>query len=163
MKKLEIINKKRIISFLFIAMLMITIMGTVVQAAGNYKDADIFIHYSGDGGDVGTKEREKKDYTSSYVYNTKSEYDFFVNVYGTQKADGTRAFKNCSINQFKLHDEQVLGTSEDDHTSPSSGHARLLSDGTDLAGTDARPVQILTYRVFRGCAVLSGQPEPQYS
>ena len=80
MKKLEIINKKRISSFLFIAMLMITIMGTVVQAAGNYKDADIFIHYSGDGG---TKEREKKDYTSSYVYNTKSDYDFFVNVYGT--------------------------------------------------------------------------------
>lgn len=101
MKKLEIINKKRISSFLFIAMLMITIMGTVVQAAGNYKDADIFIHYSGDGGDVGTKEREKKDYTSSYVYNTKSDCDFFVNVYGTQKADGTRAFKNCSINQFK--------------------------------------------------------------
>lgn len=60
MKKLEIINKKRISSFLFIAMLMITIMGTVVQAAGNYKDADIFIHYSGDGGDVGTKEREKR-------------------------------------------------------------------------------------------------------
>ena len=25
-------------------------------------------------------------------------------------------------------------------------------------GLNARPVQILTYRVFRGCAVLSGQP-----
>lgn len=101
MKKLEIINKKRISSFLFIAMLMITIMGTVVQAAGNYTDADIKIHYTSIGSDVMIPERQKLDYTSAYVYNTKSDCDFFVCVYGTVRNDGIRALKDCSVKSYK--------------------------------------------------------------
>ena len=104
MKKLDIINKKRISSFLFIAMLMITIMGTVVQAAGNYKDTPINIHYTCVGSDVMTDERQKLDYTSSYVYNTKSDCDFFVCVYGTIRNDGTRKAEECC---YKSHKKDI--------------------------------------------------------
>lgn len=82
-------------------MIAFSMFGIMVQAAGNYKDTMFNIRYSGDGGDVSAEERAKLDYTSSYIYNTASDCDFFVNIYGTVKADGTRGCKNCSIETYK--------------------------------------------------------------
>lgn len=83
MKNLKSISKKiAITSFVFL------IAGSIglspVSAASNYTDTIFEFHYNGDGGDRTTDKREKRDYSSSYVYNKWSTYGFAAKVLGSK-------------------------------------------------------------------------------
>ncbi len=93
--------KKKISKILIIAMIFMSISSVGIinaEAAGNYTDEDFnfYTHVAGAGRFTGM--RGKWDYTSSYVYNTNSDYALKVNVWG---GSSTGVHQDVSLEPYK--------------------------------------------------------------
>lgn len=103
MKRNKRINK---LGLTVLALMMAVILYTPVSsmAKGNVKDTRYYAAYSGDGGDVFIDHsREKKDYTSCYIYNQDRTDGILVNIYATDRECDKYNYKtlrDCSVKAY---------------------------------------------------------------
>ena len=99
--------KNTLKTLVLMAMVSIMVIGCFSSTyAGNYHDTDYFIITRADGSDsIIPYVREKQDYTSSYIYNNKSECGVRVCVLGLNSAS-LNYWTDCSV---KSYDPVALG------------------------------------------------------
>lgn len=77
MSKKKVSMKNMVICSLFLVMVLSAFYAGDVLAVGNVKDTPYSFNYTGDGGDLYTPYRDKRDYTSAYAYNRGTVHGHF--------------------------------------------------------------------------------------